>query len=1526
MIFRSKDLSEKCIVQKMHPFKYTLLVLVLVFSAKTGTYIRTDFTNGANSQNVINDSLIQLDIERYGTVKLFGDEIPGINQSKTSYYPDVFVSGDTFSFFYVDPVNNSYHNIFRADIKRSEFGYEPTESSRLIKSVQPAYYCYMHVDKGENDYSLSYIKNAENTKQILQIYTQSSSDSIQYASDSWLYSSQCYFENDTFLVVFSKGMRTLYLAKVYANADNIRITDTVTVTSSGSPGNAMNCSVGYDGYGTILVSWMKGGPLVEKHIHYKFFDSDLNEKSADSISEIASNNKRYFYDETAIASYGTGKFALVFWNQSGIWMSRLYSNGNSIEETTSRIVNKDGAGFCAAASNDKNLLVVYKSSISGESRVCGLQYDISDGDIVKIDSFVISDETGFTFDSVSTAINCVIDSSGDFGVTWRDGEHVKGSVFAYRGIRYPNGYWISPVESLDIHETDSVRFYPVEYDVTSLQSWGLESSIRVGKTVEECSAGAWFSLSDESVLESNVTAGRNFQYKVAIKGNSSADADSVATPKIRSVKINHNVKPVLTEPDSVRYGIFTENNFSWKDTITVLSRKDSVVLYTAIRDPDSGEQFNVNASYPIFNSIVNLVTGSLYPLILYGAPVGNSDTTVTCSISVMDNKGWESVNEKIYIKTRNSLPVVSAAAVVRSNDGSVDTVKLLKNTNFNIQETDTVQILYSVSDTNDYDKVRGYLSGVLNDNNIADSTDTPGVNREYTIAADTVEPCDTVRLLLSAVDPDTAAYLPVRFTINHFPSVKTITAGTDTVYDLDTVRVTLETGTEINISVSDTDRVFWDTLTYIISTRVQSDTIISSSPDIVYEYVPQRDDSLVKINVRDRFLKEDSICFYIKYPWLETDASVNPENAAAKHYLKSSPSLVTGSGISDTVTVPYLNNGNDTLHIISIGFTHNSSNWLRALFIQDTGKVTFTSNNTDQFKPQVILPDSVLDFEVMMFTDNLAGDSVIADTILVYTSDPLHPVDSIIVRLEYNDLPTILDITPYFIPDVPFVSLAKKKQQDTELRFPPHASMRISFSEPMDSISAVDGIYVYSIYDSSVLSKVTQIDLHHEWSQNGTVLNVLPVYKHTSPRFGYQPPGGLFIPTDSVALVLTNNLTDRAKTPTGPNRLDIRGSFERTQQEIDTTLRMKIDSVTFRLVSVSPSPGDTDVSVKPEIRLQFTSEVYARSVDTSLQNNRSLIVCSGYNNGRQLHFDSICVKDNTVMFSIAQTLFYRDSLWCRYRASGAKNLSGFPMDNDRDGIPSSLYDSASVQDDCFWSYRVKTVKLLSVSPENGTEVDSVTQPIVLTFSEPIPVSAFCTDTTSDNKSFQFRSMYSIGPSSYQSIRFSSDSTVITLHPSYRNFSDDSLYCKFNGFSSNYRYDKVENDPDQDNVFEQYEWNFYTGKIGFYTFPNPYKPGKDPRHCRDNGPCGIWFKNLHSLKEKNNDVEIRIYSMGGYPVYDTKKAGTRIHFETGRGASAPQWLWNTKNQKNEPAGSGLYFYVISDLKGSVLKKGKLIIVR
>ena len=63
-----------------------------------------------------------------------------------------------------------------------------------------------------------------------------------------------------------------------------------------------------------------------------------------------------------------------------------------------------------------------------------------------------------------------------------------------------------------------------------------------------------------------------------------------------------------------------------------------------------------------------------------------------------------------------------------------------------------------------------------------------------------------------------------------------------------------------------------------------------------------------------------------------------------------------------------------------------------------------------------------------------------------------------------------------------------------------------------------------------------------------------------------------------------------------------------------------------------------------------------------------------------------------------------------------------------------------------------------------------------------------------------------------------------------------------------------------------------------------------------------------------------------PVFDSEKAGVTISFETGARNKTPQWLWNTKNSKNEYVASGLYLYAIYNKENKVLKKGKLIIVR
>ena len=81
-----------------------------------------------------------------------------------------------------------------------------------------------------------------------------------------------------------------------------------------------------------------------------------------------------------------------------------------------------------------------------------------------------------------------------------------------------------------------------------------------------------------------------------------------------------------------------------------------------------------------------------------------------------------------------------------------------------------------------------------------------------------------------------------------------------------------------------------------------------------------------------------------------------------------------------------------------------------------------------------------------------------------------------------------------------------------------------------------------------------------------------------------------------------------------------------------------------------------------------------------------------------------------------------------------------------------------------------------------------------------------------------------------------------------------------------------------------------------------------------------------LKNGINDIVIRVFDMNVNPVFDSRKKGVVIHFEAGNLYCTPEWLWDTRNMRNELVASGLYIYCIYDLNGSVLVKDKLVIVR
>jgi len=1525
MIFHSRALyvnQNRKTINLDRQFLIFLMILMGFFKAYGAKKLFKDFSELADSSNIAITAggSFSLNDNYYKLVKVYGDTIK--NSSIISSSPDVLSPGpDTFQFYYIA---NSGKKLFTSAVRLTDTGVDFDNAPQKVFDTDQSSTSFLHANKGDNGVTISYVQDSSHGA-FLTVgngHTRTRIDSSTYFD--YVASSQCNLEGDTFLVVNSVEADELKLRKIYSRNHVISVIQEVQIEKDTvlDRRHLTNCAVGYDYNDLILVIWSRGPPTAPRKMHYKFYNRELVSGLSGTLDILICDNELYHYDDVVICPYAPGKFAVIFWNSSGVGMYRLTNTGGVVQQSYSQIYNKSGLKHCTATLKNNTMAIVVNGDLDGDNRpgIEGEIFDFNDGILsngIKIRFSDIAAADAKMLDHKSTAINCAIDDKGSIAVTWRDSSMVQGTVFANRGIKYQHGYWTSRIQSFSDSANDSIRIYPLEVSKSGWKqnNWYLQDSIRFGNTVEQCSSAPWESISSDTLL----TTKRFFQIRVRLDRKSGKD--SLTTPLIDSVVATWNVKPRFKSIDSVVTNAGTMKNISFGDTLQLVSRKDTAEVFLSVYDPDQGDVIRVRGSGPVETSLKTVHGEPVFKTSLKILPVFKTDTVVACSYSAYDSKSWYAVPVNLKVKTRNTVPVLNAAIIIRDNEGNPDTLPLPLFHTLVLQQNDSIDFIYSVSDTNDPLSCKAVVSRVDNNHNTRLDSVTGGIWKTFRLKASEITPVDTVIIRITGTDEDTSVHLNTRFTINHWPVIRFCRIGTDTFYHGDTIRIALQKENKINVTVNDTDCFFWDSLSFRFRIGDRQQMLHSRSVEAQFSYIAQRSDSSMRIVVSDKFGKTDSILFFIKFPWLEDDTSVNHDYRSALNRLYPGPSLVIGDGVGDTVKLPLLNSGNDSMYITGLEFRNDSRKWLSVSIIQDNRYTVFTSENNHSLRPVCIMPDSTL-WLTFLFSDlQMQGDGLIGDTVVFYTSDPSHPEISIPVQMEYNDLPRIINVNPWFSSDIPYSGLAKQRIYKPYW-FPPHASISVSFSEPIDSVSAHNGIKVYSILDSMFTGKAQIIEMHYVWSQNYTKVELRPSYKNRSAKFGILPPDGLFIPTDSLALVITTELTDRASTPSGPNRLDYNNDFRRDMTG-DTMLCMRVDSVTFSLLSVTPSPGDSSVSVRPEITLLFNAPVYAASVDTARKNNSSLAVYSKYNDYALLEFDSILVDSCKVTFRIGRSLFSGDSLWCRFRSRSVRDMMGLPSDNNDDGISSSLFDTASTADNLSWGYMVKKIQVISVTPDSGEKVNDVSPAIKITFSDSLPDNVFDMS-RENNRSLYVKSRYSDEAISFKNIELSPDHRSITFQPDVKFFSNDSIYCSFAGISKNYRYSKSSNIPAGGDAYAARNWHFFTGHIGFYTFPNPYKPGKNQKHCNEKGPCGIWFKNLHELKRGITDVKIRIFSMNAHPVFDSEKAGEIIHFEVAKGK--PQWLWNTRNQAGELVGSGLYFYVIYDLQGNVLIKGKLMIVR
>jgi hypothetical protein len=1613
------------------------LCAVFALSVRAGTFTDSLFSAVADSAHCSRGQGIGLAIQAFDTLHLIycspASESPDTISMKT---PDVVATrNEHFRFFWSTFQTTKINNIYGMEIAVRDSNTIDSTIPSPVSNFNLGAPSYLHADAIDQSMFISVIDSGDLKKiAISPQNVVSVNKNIDSGNVGLLNASQCRYTSADMLTAFEVSNKTIIVRKVPIANDfppprNSKDTAARTGSTCYSP------SIAADGEGNILVLWAnKGSSASAKFISYSFWNSTSGIwTKVDSADAIADSDSLNCYDYAQVVSYGLGKFVSVNRDDAGIMLRIFKKNtsagGDTLTMDTVRVVARSECHFPALAVNGHYLAVVWmEKSPQNAFHLTGIRYGIHSEEISR-DSLKNLADIQIGNPVIYAVVNCAMDSSGNIGLAWwKKGYSAQRGVLASRDIYNREGFWASGDFSIQPQLTDSIRF---DSGAVSASQRPRDSWIKgfVYARVNSDNVLDSFpidSLSHRS-LETKGLYG-SFHYKIYLK----ASSDLLKAPVVERIFLKWNTKPRFVPLKTVRVGSTRIDTLHFGDTVVCRSRIDAVSCEVGMSDADVSDELTGEARL-----LTKVIPGSFPASSGRSAwfsldTIYRSDTVAACRFSGRDSRNWSCQDSVLYIKTRNIPPSLRVRAVHSGNRR--DTLDIASLSRIAIQQSDTVDFLYAMTDSND----PGIPSRVFFNGAFIQSTEE-GKDSLFRFICSAGRPQgDTIAFI--AADPEDTAIVRAFCGVNHFPAIDSIVVAGGSVRDGDTVRVTPGSGVSVAIHASDADVGYGDTLQFAVS-RGGRDTTMHAP---LFTYIPARFDTVVKITVFDLFGKPDSRRFFIKFPWYATDSAENPALFAAKKNLLAVSQIAGGSG-RDTVAIAFRNAGNDTLSLLSIRFSGKDRKWMKLL--ASSGPID-APDNAGIF-PLRCPPDSSVRVDALFMSDSLAGDGLLYDTIIVALNDRLG-FDTLPVRLEHNDLPYIVAWAVKFTSDKPYW-LAKKKNSGTgetrRFQFPPYAKLAVSFSEPMDSAAAAGGIRMYSVFDSLSRNGPAAVPLVFSWTPDRKTVELSPRYTRSSPFFRFQPMPGFFIPTDSIRFVVESSLTDTAKTPSGPNRLDVHLLGKRDAPS-DTTFSLRIDSVTFTVAAVYPPDGAAGIPPGTPIVVRFSSPPLPVTLDTSRTGNRMLSVRSAYKSAAEASFSRIIAASDSVVFVPSKAFFYGDTVRCRYRARWARDALGYAADNDRDGIPLSMFDTSASQDDKQWSFVIRKIGLSSVFPENGAinaasltpirvtfsdtvaafaidtsprgnrtlvmtsrcsggagiDFDSVRlrgtsatfypsrplfyrddvqcsyfglstldtgrfafdaphgepllvrdslrwsfsiKPIVLSsvtpeslsasspihpeivlrFSDQVYEGTFDPDTSCGNRSFRLTSTYTADSAlPFRSLALSADRRQVTIRPSKTFFGGDSLHCVFAGFKSDFAYGASDNLPGTGLTSGGYAWYFFIRNQEFYTFPNPYKPGTDPRHCSTSGPCGIWFKNLHALKKGITEVAVKIFTMNAHPIYSSKAAGLRIRFEAGNPQLKPEWKWDTRNQRGELAASGLYLYAVYDPRDNIVMKGKLMIVR
>ncbi|MBD3393526.1 MAG: hypothetical protein GF418_15435 [Chitinivibrionales bacterium] len=1645
---------------RMRNSAFLLLAAALALPARAGSFVSSDFSDSSSTQHLVVDDSITIAIETFAMTRLWGDTNLEVSGGNTLSAAVAAQSDGVFGFVFSQKSGTSDLHHYTVDLTSGTASGQLTVPTPY--TAAPSDLTWLHAAAGSGGW-LAILSNSSDND-VVGVSEDDTQDLNSPLVDAL--PNLAHFSNDTFLVTYklSVASKDVVRSMVKSNASSLQFVadgsfhDTVTTASLNS-----NSAVAHDGNGTIAFLYADGGVggVTPISLKYKIYEGGSSDEYSNALDgDICGYSTNVFSpldmgNEFAVTSYAQNKFAAVYWNDNGIYIDTVtYLPGsNSVDNARRKLVDPgDHDTAVTVVSNGDFLVVAWKGKALGSSKTAveGIRYPVAN-DLVHFhadsaDTFLFSDTTVSAFHSTRylNSLNAAMDGNGSVGLAWAKSaapEKARGTVWSNAAIYHADAEWISTVQNTGVPSRDSLVYLESSVD------WGgtgdTHDSIRASATGGAPWTG-WVSIYDAGALTANTRGKyRYFQFKARLENT---EPQRLLTPAVREYGIYWNAKPVIDTLVTVLVN-GSKRLKGFEDTVDVFSRSDTIDLYYQVHEVDDGDTVDVTVRWRGDDSSrTHTGAATTYETIrLHPAP--QSDTVYVCAFSGADTAGWQAQERFLYVRTSNDDPEIADTVVWDdSGDGSLETREVTSGDTFYVQENDSLILYYHIDDAND----PGIVAEVYLNGSKVDEAAIGERGAHVFRAGDLSGVTEDVRV--GAADPDSTVTSEFAIRVNHFPAITSTSFDGEAKNDGDPASVVVGKPTTVVVSVDDPDAASWDAITYELITN---DTdIVQTTPTFVFE--PREDDSAATVIVYDRYFKADTASFRFNYPWYDTDPATNPGYQAAVDTLAGELSIIAGSPTVDSVRLPVLNTGNVDLTIDSVFFGGADKPWIEVGLWQTDEYEYFDSlPKGTGIQSITVAAGGQRDIYIRFDPSTVSGDSVVHDTIIIVTNDPVHPYDTIPVLLEYNDLPVIVSLTFDFEADTPYWLAKRRKTTGAgSYLFPPHARLAIGFSEEMDTASAAatNAIRVYSIFDSSETGQDRAIPFRRSWSQDRTTLYLRPEYDQASPSFGIRPPAGMFVPTDSIALVVTSTITDVAATPSAPggNGLDVNQDFAR-DVDADTTLTARVDSVHFTILSVSPVPGQVDIPTTSDIEMEFSSPILDGSIDTSLVNNTSLVIRtrfnSYYDSTRQVPFDSITINPlvpNRVTFAPAKRFFYGDSVSCYYRGIAARDALGYAVDISGDGIPISMFDSASTEDDTSWHFLVRDNLNQTVSPDSGavsistdtvisltfgsyvgsetvdtslvdnqslvvrtnysdsaqmafdsiwfdgstayfkleerlfyrdivycefrglatgdsagfnvdvrngrmiTTLDdrfwhfvveelvvddygpdsastnqSIHTTIWMEFSGPVPIVVFDTAVGDSNRSFRFSTRFSDGhPLPIERIAFSDDSTRITFHPERKFFSNDSVFCDFRGFTDEFRYDGEPHLPEEGDITHASRtWHFFTEKTGFYTYPNPFKPGSNSRH---KALGGIWFKNLHNLGSETR-VKLKVFSITSHPVFDSDKAGTPVVFDE-TSDTGPQWLWDTNNNRGEPLGSGVYLYAIYNSKNKVLAKGKLLIVR